>query len=978
LTHHRPLLLVIDDLHWADAASLRLLLFLAGALGDERVLLLGTQRPEEVTRDTPTGTLLADVARAGEQIELSGLDHGAIAEVIASISGAAPTAEFVRAIGGRTGGNPFFIGEVMRLLASEGRPRDAGAVTALAVPRSVRDTVLRRLGQLSEHCRRALGIAAVIGNDFRVDTVERVHQADGAHQLAPGVLALFDQAARAGLVAVAKERVDTYTFTHTLIRDSLYEELGRSERATLHRHVAEALASRIDPDADQDLAEVAHHFFQAAATGGSDAAIAFGLKAGARAAARLAYEEAAGQYRRVLHLLTREEADGQRHCEVLLALGEAVQSAGDEAQARDILARAADVARAHALREHLAQAAMLVAGRVPMGTGDPATLALLEEALRGLGEQDTPLRARLASCLASILAPTEAQARRQALGNEAVAVARRAGDQRALAETLVAWHWIAWSPTNLAERLAVATELVALCEAAPLGGTAMRSYGLRIADRLEAGDIRGVDADIATRRRLADHVRDPSLLWFSEFQEALRAFLGGRFDDTESLAERALATGQQVNSASAMQYYGAQLFALRREQGRLAELESTAQALTSTYPANPGWRAALAFLFAEIGRAADARRELEILAANDFGDIPHDHNWLITLAFLSQVAAVIEDRERAALIYDRMLPYADRNVIVAPGIACTGSAAHNLGVLAALLDHADVAAGHFESAIAMNRRLGPGPLAAHSQREYAAMLLRQPTPDCDRARALLDAAASSYTTLGMRTYVDAVAALMDRATTGTSAPTPIVRRGDHLFHRHGDYWTIQYDGVTVNVKYSKGVAYLACLVRTPGCPVHVLDLVAMVDAGPGERQAAASAKRLGRLGEEGLSAGAPPEERSRADPRAMSAYRTRLGELRTELEEAEEFNDHGRATRLRTEIEFLLTELAAAYGVGASRRSTEPTEKARKAVSNRIRAAVRHLQSLHAALGRHLSASLELGTLCRYDPREPTSWDVRA
>jgi hypothetical protein len=391
-------------------------------------------------------------------------------------------------------------------------------------------------------------------------------------------------------------------------------------------------------------------------------------------------------------------------------------------------------------------------------------------------------------------------------------------------------------------------------------------------------------------------------------------------------------------------------------------LEPAARELASQFADNGAWRAALAFLYVELGREVDARRELEVLAADDFAALPRDHNWLVALAFCSQVAAVLGDVVRAEQLYALLLPFADRCSVAAPGVVVIAAIAHNLGVLATTLARFDEAGRHFEVALDTHTRLGARPLLAHTRREYAAMLLqRAATGDRRRAGELLAEAAATYAALGMGAHGERVAALR-------AADPEAKHREPNRFERSGAVWTIAYAGTAIQLQDAKGLRYLSELLRRPGSRLHVLDLAAAVDGVPARAA-------IGRPEEEGLRPGGPSVLPRGADARARGEYRRRFEEVQAELEEAEQANDLGRISQLRGELEMLSSELAAAYGLEA-RTSPEPVERARKAVTNRIRAVLGELRRQHAPLWRHLSASLRLGTFCGYEPESPTPWQL--
>jgi hypothetical protein len=280
----------------------------------------------------------------------------------------------------------------------------------------------------------------------------------------------------------------------------------------------------------------------------------------------------------------------------------------------------------------------------------------------------------------------------------------------------------------------------------------------------------------------------------------------------------------------------------------------------------------------------------------------------------------------------------------------------------------DEAAGHFENALAMNAKMGARPFVAHTQREYAAMLLRRDQPgDRDKAHTLLSHAIATYEALGMTSYGERAAALL-----AVSAP-PLAEVRDpqpvaNTFRRETDYWTIAYDGKVLRLKDSKGLRYVAHLLQHPGRELHVADLLTMAEGGPTGTEAKLA---------DGLRASRPQTSDILPDAQARTAYQHRLRELQDELDEAERFNDTGRAGRAQDEIEHITGELTSAYGfAGNPRVSNEPIEKLRKAVTNRIRDLLARIRTVHPTLGQHLGNSLKTGTFCAYQPEKATDWEV--
>jgi DNA-binding SARP family transcriptional activator len=302
LAEARPLMVIVDDLHWADVASLGLLVFLAGGLRGARLVVLGTYRDVEAVAGRPLAETLGALAREPvvERIPLGGLTKAEVARLITTTVGTRPDEQLVRAVHERTEGNPFFVTELLRLLQSQGRLEadEATAAARQAVPVGVREVLQRRLARLPEQTNAVLVAAAVVGHGFDLDLVEALTQLDDEH-----ALDAVEAAVVAGLVVEDEEAVGRYRFAHALVGETIYEQLSRARRARLHARVAEALLDLHGPDDPDHVLELARHVWAAIPVMGASAALPYVLAAADHAMARLAYEQAEQQLRRALELL---------------------------------------------------------------------------------------------------------------------------------------------------------------------------------------------------------------------------------------------------------------------------------------------------------------------------------------------------------------------------------------------------------------------------------------------------------------------------------------------------------------------------------------------------------------------------------------------------------------------------------------------------------------------------------------------------
>jgi class 3 adenylate cyclase len=751
----QPLVLVLDDLHWADKPSLLLLQFLARELRGGRLMVLGTYRDVELRRQHPLSQTLGELAREGlsQRIVLRGLTKRDVARFLEITSGVKPPEGLVTAVYQETEGNPFFVNEVVRLLVADGRLERPEEVKSwsVTIPQGVREVVGRRLDHLSDECNRVLTIASVIGREFGLDALERVSDVSGDR-----LLDALEEAVGARVIVEVPRSPGRYSFSHALMRETLYEELSTTRRVRQHRQIGEALEALYGESVEPHLAELAYHFSEGAQGGDVDKAIDYAVRAGERATELLAYEEATNHYELALQALElKEQPAATQHCELLLALGEAQIKAGEPQKAMETCDRAAGIARDMGSPETLARAA-LDFGRASGATGAIAersqpAVDLIEEALSVLPEGDSALRAMLLGRLANILwLARTSQDRVLSRARESVEMARRVKDSEALVIALQGMRFALTGSEEVDERVAVSTEILQMAEQA--GDKTAAYYGLewRCLDLLEAGDVSSLDVEVETLDDMADELRQPALRWFPQALKATLLLFRGRLEDADEQGQQALVTARRFSRGFLLPS-GVQLFALRREQGRLAELEGAQKAFADRFPAVPSYRCGLAYVHSEQRREEEAREQFERLAASGFAEVPRDDAWQIGMIFLSEVCAFLGDAARAAALYDLLLPYARLNVGHV-GNARFGSGSRFLGLLAATMERWEDAEKRFEDALEMNTRMGAKPWIAWTQHQYADMLVRRDgRGDRDRALELLSQALNTAQQLRLKT-----------------------------------------------------------------------------------------------------------------------------------------------------------------------------------------------------------------------------------
>jgi class 3 adenylate cyclase len=770
LSKGTPLVLVLDDLHAADADSLHLLRFVARDLLQSRILILATYRETEARLSAEHANLLSSIGREGRTIHLGGLSQAEVAAFAKNNSALTPDDRLVSTLCDVTEGNPFFLDETLRLLrANPSAGLQERIASGLAIPDSVREAIRKKVAPLSSDARDTIEVASVIGREFDIHLLSQVSG------LATGdCVARLAEAVSHNIVKDLGDAAGRFRFTHAMIPETLAAEIPRLRLMRLHQEIAQSL-ERLHPDDPIDyLPQLAEHYARSLPAGSRDKAVEFAGRGARRAMRQLAYEEGARFFQMALDALAIAPASEQvATCGLTIELGEALNRAGHIDRSREVFLGAATLARKSNDSDALAKAALGIGIQSSTaGTVDRTLVELLEEALRLSGSNDSSQKAMLLARLAAALYWSDQHARSVELSQSAVDMARRLDDPQALIYALGMWHYSLWGPDNLDARLQTAQEMVSLADRIKDRQWALRAVEMHLADLLETGAIQEADADLTTYQELSGKTGSANSV--VELSCAMRALLRGEFEEGERLAEHAMVVGQRRQEPRALLSYAAQIGLIRFEQHRMGELEPILRAYVEQYPVLDVARSGLALAYVEAGREAEARVQFEYLARDDFAALRRDWNWLATMSILSTLCVFIHDRERAARIYDLMLPYADRIAMVGWTEVCYGSVSRYLGNLAALVRRYDDAQRHYENAIAVNARIGARGWLSHTQHEYAAMLLeRGGDQDSIRANALNDQALASADLLGMRTLQESARALK---TAHSESAAPSARR----------------------------------------------------------------------------------------------------------------------------------------------------------------------------------------------------------
>jgi DNA-binding SARP family transcriptional activator len=639
LALERPVVLVIDDLHWADKPTLLMLRQIVRYAATAPVMMIATYRRAERSEEL-TGVLV-DLRREHffERVRLDGLDVGSTADMLRELGDAGSGRSHALTLWEETRGNPFFLEEMLR------HRHTTEASDGDAVPESVREILGERLARLARDVRRILEIASVVGTDFSVEILEALCPDVPEERL----FEALGEAVEARLIREVRDTYGWFTFEHALTHQALLEGMGATWRARRHLRVGELLERLGQGGRDgPQLAELVHHFLHAPPAEGLPKALTYAKLAAEREMTVFAFEEAVRHYGVALSVVEQLGGDAAEREALLLGLGEAQVRAGEVRTARQTFGAAVEIARQRGSARGMALAALGVgAGQMAAGMIDRRLVALLEEALAAVGDSDDVLRARMLARLGIELSfAHEQRDERVALSAEAVAVARASGDSNALSAALHSRHWSLWEPENLAERLQIATEMLEVARATGDRRIEMEGHRWLMMDLLEVGDMEAVDGELAAYAERANERRRPAELWYTHLYAAMRFLFAGQYAEAQRESRAAFELGSRVDDSNA-HGFTLQMAVLARDVGRLTEFEGAVRDNVDRYPAIPGWNIVLAIILLDTDRTAEAREAFERMAADDFAPIPRDGSWMGAMTYSAELAVALGQRPPA-------------------------------------------------------------------------------------------------------------------------------------------------------------------------------------------------------------------------------------------------------------------------------------------------------------------------------------------
>jgi DNA-binding CsgD family transcriptional regulator len=724
-----PIILVLDDLHWADAPSLSLLEFLSQELLRVRLLIVGTYRDADASRKTPLLSTLGALSRDSDcrRVRLSGLSQSAIGEVAERLCDVSLSESAIKTIYQQTDGNPLFAIELIKVLIDENAGAAISTVPA-RIPAGIRETIGRRLSRLSDRCNELLCVAAVHGRHFAAREI-----AASTNEDVQAVLAILEPAVQAGIVQSTVDAPGSWQFTHALIRETIYEDLPTADRLRLHAQVGDALAAVHGGRPEPALTRIAHHYYQASTLGYRENAVVYALRAAESAVRIYAYEDALLHYDHAIEIL---ESAGLMHdarlARAYILKGAALRLLGQADRSIDVLLEGVNRTRVMGNAELLVDVLVLLA-MASQHIAQRHIIPLLERALALLPAVDSVARAKALATLAFAQRTLTDKSRLHLLVDEALGMAGRICEATARCAcyqlTVMA---LRGDPETLQRRILIGEEYVASARSTASADLLAEAYYWQALNYFEAGQLEALETLLEQYESLSTARFGLHQYWARTHRVTL-ALLRGEWADLESRIEELLEIGTKTRRGDADGVYGAQMFALNRDLGRLHTLAPQIKEMAASAPMRM-WEPGLMLICAEVGLLSEARSIFERLVERDCFAICNDDMYVACLVFCAQTCCALADSGRAGPLYQLLLPYAGQTANH-PTAVCFGATELYLAMLACTANWPDLARKHFDHALAHNRAMRAWPSLARTSFHYGAFLSTQPA-DADRRLGL--------------------------------------------------------------------------------------------------------------------------------------------------------------------------------------------------------------------------------------------------
>ena len=738
----QPVLLLLDDLHWAARPTVRLVEHVLRSGRLERLLVVMAYRDAPMEQTDAFAEALGELCRRPgvERIRLDCFDEHAIRSFVAAASGAPevpPALEpVVTHLVRNTAGNAFLVTESWRHLLETARVQHgpigwtAAALQHLDVPVSIREMTNARLVRLPASCGLLVKLGACSGLSFELATV-----AAAANQSIEVALELASRAVAAGLlVPVAPGR---FGFVHALVRQAIEDGLSASERPQHHLALARTLARASRPDD----ALLAHHFAAAIPLEPPATAVRHARAAAYRSMKSVSFDDAISVLGNALAVVT----DDVERADLLIDLASAHALSGASLQAAKCCLEAAALARAQGAGGRVIRAAQAMVEATWRGAlfGDPS-VRLLQESLQ-LGP-DPATRGALLGALSAALALSGRVEEGDAAGRAALELATDLRDDSLLLDVIHHLEFASMTPDRVHEQLALSVRGVDIARRAGDPYAELRLSCKALLRLFVVSDPPRLRIEMARHTRLAERLRQPYYLLVQAGNEVTVALAEGHFEAAEQAVQRYQDWAEVNNHAESG--YGIQMFSIRREQGRLGELRPALE-LSARLRPGAAWAPGLAAVYAEAELLSESAAMLDVLAADGLASLPRDSLLTGVLSYLADAAWFTGHATIAEPVLTLLAPYSGLLVYV-PGLACYGAADRYLGRLHETLGHPRDARRCYEAALALDQHTGWATWIAHSRFALGGHLARQGRPsDGPRGTELLRLAAGTAQTNGM-------------------------------------------------------------------------------------------------------------------------------------------------------------------------------------------------------------------------------------
>ena len=720
----RTLILVIDDLHWADKSSLLLLNHICRKISQQAVLVIGTYRDVEVTRKHPLFESLGEINRLTtlRRISLKGLSEQDVSGYIENTVSEALPPEILKSLYDKTEGNPLFVSEVAKIL-QQGRDKHDGVQITVEIPEGIQEAIGRRLNQLTGQCNDLLSMAAVIGRRFNLKIIKQLLPEPEQ----PGVLETLEEAVNQGIIESVPDSISEYKFCHVLIRDILYEELSLTRKIILHQKVADALIQLRAKGSEHSAGEIARHYYHALQGGQADNAITYAIEAAEHAKKLSAHDEAREYYELVINIFSTDERRyADQKAEIYYRIVECVHAVGSPTEkTSEACGLVLEAARQSQQYELFAQAACRMVYVERSVEKQQKGLSAIDEALSYLSESNQKVQADLLAHRAMSLCFNNRRREAERVAYEAVSVAGNCGDEAVLSNSLcVALLVLRGRPEKLSERIKLGERALTISTNSNKNAAALLNDPQEwlILSYQELGDMDRVTTLIEHLEASVDQQYSFKGHYFAAGAKAYQALFKGRWQQAEVLIEEASELGSGRLDGGSDGVYGAQMFLLNRELGRLPLVHGALKQMLAKND-SAVWAPGLLATYTELDLLDEARVVFEQLAMNNFKPLGEDELYLTCLVYMIEASVALEDIDKASLLYQKLVPYSGQ-MVSHPTAVSHGPADLYLGMLSSLMNNLDEAQQLFNKAAELCDKSGPNMWQPHISYRHAQVLKR--------------------------------------------------------------------------------------------------------------------------------------------------------------------------------------------------------------------------------------------------------------